>query len=316
MHIFTTGFARIELRDGHAFGSLIDIVQNGAPVMLLAIGMTLVIATAGIDLSVGSVMAVSGVVAALLITQSHLPIAIAILAALAAGLALGAWNGVLVAFLGLQPIVATLVLLVAGRGLAQTLSGDQKVRFENPAFEWIANGYWVGLPVPVFIVALLALAVTLALRKTDLGLAIEAIGVNPRAARLCGLRVSGVRVFVYAFSGLCAAAAGLIATADIKEADVANCGLYLELDAILAVVIGGTGLTGGKPRVLGSLIGAAFMQTLTIMLQMRGVVTEHTLIVKALVALFVCWAQTPAFAAQLARFATTAQHVPDRRRIS
>jgi simple sugar transport system permease protein len=182
-----------------------------------------------------------------------------------------------------------------GRGLAQVLTNDQKIRFENPAFEYLANGDFCGLPFPIVLTGLLAMLVLLALRKTVLGMFLEAIGGNLQAARLCGLRIHAVRIGVYALSGLCAGVAGLIATADIKEADVANCGLYLELDAILAVVIGGTSLNGGRPVLIGSLLGALVMQTLTVMLQMRGVVTEHTLIVKALVALAVCALQSPAF---------------------
>jgi simple sugar transport system permease protein len=294
---FTPNFARLEIRDGRLFGSLIDILQNGAPVMLLSIGMTLVIASCGIDLSVGSMMALAGAVAALLITRQPqpTPVPLAVLAALGVALLVGAWNGMLVAHLRLQPIVATLVMLVAGRGLAQTLTGDQKVRFEMPAFEFIGNGSLLGLPIPLFIVAGVALLVFLALRKTVLGMYLAATGLNAPAARLCGLRVGTIRIFVYAFSGFCAGVAGLIATADIKEADVANCGLYLELDAILAVVIGGTSLMGGRPILLGSLIGAAIMQTLTVMLQMHGVITEHTLIIKAMVALAVCFMQSPSF---------------------
>lgn len=300
--LFTPNFARLEIRDGRVFGSPVDIVQNGAPVMLLATGMTLVIAAAGIDLSVGSLMALAGAVAALLITTGQQSVPVAVLAALAVASLVGAWNGLLVAHLRLQPIVATLVMLVAARGLAQTLTSDQKVRFENPTFEFIGNGSFLGLPIPLFIVAGVALLVFFALRKTVLGMYLAATGLNAPAARLCGLRINAIRVFVYAFSGLCAGIAGLIATADIKEADVANCGLYLELDAILAVVIGGTSFTGGRPRLLGSLVGAAIMQTLTITLQMRGVITEHTLIIKALVALLVCYLQSPGFGLLTARF--------------
>lgn len=285
---FTPGFTQLEFRHGRLFGSVIDVFQNGAPVMLLAIGMTLVIATGGIDLSVGSIMALSAAIAALLITRADLPPGLAALIALSAALAAGVWNGLLVTRVGLQPIVATLVSLVAGRGLAQVLTSDQKVRFENPAFEFLANGAILGLPAPVYLVAAIAVIVLLLIRFTIFGLAIEAIGVNPRAARLCGIRVDGTRTLAYAISGLCAGLAGLIAAADIKEADVANCGLYLELDAILAVVLGGTALTGGRPRLIGALLGAAFMQTLAITLQMRGVVTEYTLLIKAIVALTVC----------------------------
>ncbi|HEX8818502.1 MAG TPA: ABC transporter permease [Archangium sp.] len=293
--LFTPGFAQLELRDGRLFGTLVDLFQNGAPVMLLATGMTLVIALGGIDLSVGSVMALAGAVAALLITEHAQPVPIALGAALWVGLLAGGLNGALVTYGGVQPIIVTLVMLVTGRGLAQTLTHDQKVRFENPTFEYLGNGTLLGLPVPMFLVAAVALLVGLALRRTVLGLYVEAIGGNPKAARLCGLRVDAIRMVVYMTCALCAAVAGLIAAADIKEADVANAGLYLELDAILAVVLGGTSLTGGRANLVGSLIGALFIQTLTTMLQMNGVLTEHTLIIKAIVALAVCFIQTAAF---------------------
>jgi ribose/xylose/arabinose/galactoside ABC-type transport system permease subunit len=293
--LFTTGFARMELRDGRLFGTLVDILQNGAPVMLLAVGMTLVVALGGIDLSVGSVMALAGAVAALRMTEHAQSVPVAILIALAVAMTVGALNGALVTYAGIQPIIVTLVTLVMGRGLAQTLTQDQKVRFEVPAFEFIANGNVLGLPFPAFLVAAVALAVGLLLRKTAVGLYIEAMGGNPQASRLCGLRVHVIRMLAYMACALCAGLSGLIAAADIKEADVANAGLYLELDAILAVVLGGTSLTGGRANLAGSLIGAIFIQTLTIMLQMRGVITEHTLIIKAVVALGVCYLQTPSF---------------------
>jgi ribose/xylose/arabinose/galactoside ABC-type transport system permease subunit len=293
--IFTTGFARVEFRDGRLFGTLVDIFQNGAPVMLLAVGMTLVIALGGIDLSVGSVMALSGAVAALLMTEHGHSVPSAVVIALATAMVVGAVNGALVTYGSIQPIIVTLVTLVMGRGLAQTLTQDQKVRFEIPAFEFIGNGTVLGLPFPVLLVAAVALLVGLLLRKTATGLYIEAMGGNPQAARLCGLRVHVIRMLAFMACSLCAGLAGLIAAADIKEADVANAGLYLELDAILAVVLGGTSLTGGRANLVGSLIGAIFIQTLTIMLQMRGVITEHTLIIKAVVALTVCYMQTPSF---------------------
>jgi galactofuranose transport system permease protein len=293
--LFTTGFARIELRDGRLFGTLVDILQNGAPVMLLAAGMTLVIALGGIDLSVGSVMALSGAIAALLMTEQGQAVPTAIVIALAVSLVIGAINGALVTFAGIQPIIVTLVMLVVGRGLAQTLTHDQKISFEIPAFEFIGNGTLLGLPFPALLVAVVALFVGLLLRKTSTGLYIEAMGGNPQAARLCGVRVHVIRILAFMACSWCAGMAGLIAAADIKEADVANAGLYLELDAILAVVLGGTSLTGGRANLVGSLIGAIFIQTLTVMLQMRGVITEHTLIIKAVVALTVCYMQTPAF---------------------
>jgi simple sugar transport system permease protein len=294
--LFTPGFATLEVRGGRLYGALVDILQNGAPVMLLAVGMTLVIALAGIDLSVGSVMALAGTVAALAMTGHGQPAWAAVAAALGAAMAVGAFNGAMVTGVGLQPIVATLVVLVAGRGIAQALTNDQKVRFEAPAFEFLGNGSLLGLPVPIFIAAGAALVAAVALRKTVLGLYIEAIGGSARAARLAGLPVHSVRMLVYTFCAMCAGLAGLIATAKIKQADVANCGLYLELDAILAVVIGGTSFAGGRPYLAGALSGAVIMRTLTMMLLMHNIPTEQTLIVKAVVAMAVCLVQTAAAA--------------------
>lgn len=298
----TPNFASITFIDGRLSGSLIDIVKNGSPVMLLAVGMTLVIASGGIDLSVGSVMALSGAAAALLMTEHAAPVVVAAAVALAVAAAVGALSGALVAFARIQPIVATLVMLVAIRGLAQALTDDQKVRFAAPSFETLARGSFFALPVPFWIVITTALLVILTLRATAFGLYLEASGVNPRAARLCGLHLPAIRIAVYTFCALCAGLAGLIAAADIKEADVANSGLYLELDAILAVAIGGTALTGGRPYLLGSIIGALIMQTLRVSLLSNGVREEHALLIKAVAAIAVCAMQTPAFASLATRF--------------
>jgi simple sugar transport system permease protein len=291
--LLTKGFAHIEIKGGRLFGAPIDILHRGSRVMLLAVGMTLVIATAGIDLSVGAVMAVAGAVAALLLTRQPslvVPgvVAIALLVAFAAGL----WNGVLVAFLGLQPIVATLILLVAGRGIAQLLTDGQIITFENPAFESIGRGTALYLPITVFIVAGVVALTLLVTKTTIAGLYIEAVGSNERASRLSGIRPGLVKMLVYGFSGLCAGMAGLIETADIKAADINNCGLYFELDAILAVVIGGTPFSGGRANVIGSIFGALIMQTLTTTILLRGVDPSYTLVVKAITVIIVCLLQS------------------------
>jgi len=300
---FTRGFAAIEVKNGRLFGSLIDIVHRGSIVMLLGIGMTLVIATAGIDLSVGSVMAIAGSVAALVLTRTPAPVGAAVALALAVALAAGLWNGVLVAFVRLQPIVATLILLVAGRGIAQLLTNGQKIPIERPAFEFIGTGSLLWLPFTVFIVAFALVATLLVTKKTLAGLYIEAVGNNERASRLSGIRPAVVRLLVYGFAGLCAGVAGLIATADIKQADPLKCGEYIELDAILAVVIGGTPFAGGRANVVGSILGALIMQTLTTTILMRGVPVEHTLVVKAVVVIAVCLLQSAQFRAVLGRVA-------------
>jgi galactofuranose transport system permease protein len=300
--LFTKGFGVTEFRDGRLYGSMVDIVHRGSIVMLLSVGMTLVIATAGIDLSVGSVMAMAGTVAALLLTGSApQSAAVAGAAALAVALAAGLWNGVLVAFLRLQPIVATLILLVAGRGIAQLLSDGQRVRFNRPDFEFLGSGSLLGLPFTVFVVAFVVAATLLVTRKTTAGLTIEAVGSNERASRLCGIRPWLVKLLVYGFSGVCAGIAGLIYTADIKEGNPLRCGEYVELDAILAVVIGGTPFSGGRANVFGSILGALIMQTLTTTILTRGVPVEYTLVVKAVVVIAVCLLQSEQFRAALAR---------------
>ncbi len=286
--LFTDNFA-----PGRAAELILDQV---APVALLAIGMTLVIATAGIDLSVGSVMALAGAVSAIVIVDHGGSAATAVALGLLAGLLVGAWNGVFVTFVGLQPIVATLITLVAGRGLAQLLTDSQKPSFNAPGYEFLGSGDLLGIPVPIFIAITAFVVVATLLRKTVLGMYIEAVGANPRAARLCGLRVHAIRMAVYIISGICAGWAGIIATADIAQADVAKCGLYLELDAILAVVLGGTSLMGGRPLLLGSMLGAIVMQTLTITLQMHGVQDDQSLIFKAIIAVVVCAMQSPRIA--------------------
>jgi len=279
------------VRKWRLYGSLVDIVRRGSIVMLVAVGMTLVIATAGIDLSVGSVMAITGMVAAQVLSRGG-PVWGAVLGGLAAALVAGLWNGALVAFLRLQPIVATLILLVAGRGIAQMLGSDQKVRFERPGFEFLGSGSWLYLPFTLFVVAFVVAATLLVTRKTATGLCIEAVGSNERASRLSGIRAGWVKLLVYGFSGLCAGVAGLIAAADIKEADPFRCGEYVELQAILAVVIGGTPFSGGRANVPGSILGALIMQTVRTMMLTLGVPKDHTLVVEAAVVVAVCLAQS------------------------
>ncbi|MFW6108617.1 MAG: ABC transporter permease [bacterium] len=293
--LFTGNFGLLWAGDGRLYGALVDVARRGSRVMLLATGMTLVIATAGIDLSVGAVMAIAGAVSALVLTRTGLPVPAAVVAALAVAAVAGLWNGLLVAFLRLQPIVATLILLVAGRGIAQLLTEGQIITFERPGFEYLGTGALLGLPVPLWLVAAVVALTVLVTRKTVAGLYIEAVGGNESAARLSGLRPRLVKLLVYGFSGLCAGVAGVIYTADLKAADINNCGLYKELDAILAVVIGGTAFSGGRARVAGSILGALIMQTLTTTILMRGVQVEYTLVVKALAVIAVCLLQSEQF---------------------
>jgi galactofuranose transport system permease protein len=286
------GFFDITWQDGRLFGSLIDVLNRGAPVAILAVGMTAVIATKGVDLSVGAVMAIAGAVAAVMVT-SGTPAWIAVLAALSVGLVCGLWNGVLVTLLDIQPIIATLVLMVAGRGLAQLVTEGSIVTFADPLLIAIGTGSLFGLPMPVVIALVLVVLATLAVRHTALGLLIEAVGVNRSAARFAGISSRLLLLLVYSFAGFCAATAGLIVAGDIRGADANNAGLWLELDAILAVVIGGTSLLGGRFSIPMSVVGALVIQAMNTGILISGFSPQFNLVVKSGVIILILILQSP-----------------------
>jgi galactofuranose transport system permease protein len=258
--IVSPQFFDLRLQDGRLFGSLIDVLNRGTPVALLSLGMVLVIATRGIDLSVGAVMAISGAIAASLADTHSLAVVLA--AALGAGLICGLWNGFLVAVLGMQPIVATLILMVAGRGIAQLITEGRIVTFSSPDLVWLGNGAVLGVPMPVVIALGMLILTGAVVRGSALGLLIEATGGNARASELAGVGTRAMILAVYVWCGICAALAGVIAAADIMGADANNAGLWLELDAILAVVIGGTSLFGGVGTIFGTVIGSILIGVL------------------------------------------------------
>ncbi|WP_442894151.1 ABC transporter permease [Bradyrhizobium sp. AZCC 1721] len=287
-------FFDLRMQDGRLFGSLIDVLNRGAPVALLALGMVLVIATRGIDLSVGAVMAIAGAIAASLADAYGLPLALA--AALGAGLLCGLWNGFLVAMLGIQPIVATLILMVAGRGVAQLITEGRIVTFTAPDLVWLGNGAVLGVPTPVVVVLGMLVVTGAVVRGSALGLLIEATGGNARASELAGIGTRAMILAVYVWCGLCAALAGVIAAADIMGADANNAGLWLELDAILAVVIGGTSLFGGRFSLVLAMVGALIIQAMNTGILLSGYPPEFNLLVKAAVVLIVLLLQSPRFA--------------------
>jgi galactofuranose transport system permease protein len=298
--ILFPGFFDLAWRDGRLFGSVVDVLNRGAPVALLAVGMTAVIATRGVDLSVGAVMAIAGAVGATLVTSGQ-PGWVAILGGLGAGLLCGLWNGMLVAVLGMQPIVATLVLMVAGRGLVQLITEGTIVTFSDPALIALGTGAALGLPAPVVVAFGLAAVATLVVRRTALGLMIEAVGVNREAARLVGIPARLLIVGAYAFCGLCAGLAGLIVAGDIRGADANNAGLWLELDAILAVVLGGASLMGGRFSIPLSVVGAVIIQAMNTGILLSGLPPEFNLMVKAAIIILILIVQSPAARAALPR---------------
>lgn len=304
--IYDPGFFRIQVRDGALYGSIIDILNFGAPIMLVAIGMTMVIATKGVDLSVGSVVAIAGAAACLTISkgtdQNSLGLVVtAVILSLLLAAVLGLWNGLLVAAVRMQPFVATLILMVSGRGIAQLMTNGQIITIQSPRYAVLGSGSLFGLPLSVYIVAFVFLFAVLLTRKTALGLFIESVGRNPTASRLSGIRSFTVVVLVYVFSAVCAGIAGLILSSNVSSADGNNAGLWYELDAILAVVIGGTLMNGGRFYLLGTLIGALIIQTLTTTIYTTGVPPETIQVVKAIVVFIVCLIQSEAFRKKLSQ---------------
>lgn len=281
---------------GSLVGNLIDILRAAAPIAMISVGMCLVIATAGIDLSVGSLMAVSGAIAMEFLASAGPSPAAASAAlglALLLGAALGAVNAVLISVVGLQPFISTLVMMLAGRGLAKVITGGQNTTASNETFRWLANGYVLGIPVVSVLAVLIVIAVGLLVRRSALGLMIEAVGMDPRAARLAGVNRRGLLFAVYIASGTLAAVAGVFSTASVMTVDVSNTGYQLEMDAILAVVIGGTSLAGGKFNITGAAIGALLIATLDKTVVFLGVSSSATPAFKAIVIIALCLLQSP-----------------------
>lgn len=281
--------------NGALVGNVIDILRAAAPIMMIAVGMCLVIATGGIDLSVGSVMVVAGAVSMEFLSSAPNTLSSAVLAlfmALGLSFLLGLVNGFLVSVIGLQPFISTLVMMMAGRGLAKVITGGQNTAGSNDLFRWLANGYVVGLPV-VFLLALaIVVLVIILVRRSALGLMIESIGMDPTAARLAGVNRRGLLLSAYAISGFMAGIAGVFATASVMTVDVSKTGDQMEMDAILAVVIGGTSLAGGKFNLVGATIGALLIATLDKTVVFLGISSSATPAFKAIVIVGLCLLQS------------------------
>lgn len=285
--IFTPNFATLS--------NLWNILQLVSTTVLVAIGMTMVIATRGIDLSVGSVMAIASAVAATFLDRG---VGLAVLLALAIAFGVGAFNGALISFFRIQPIIVTLALLITGRGAAQVLSNGQLIPFSNPTFEWLGRGLIGPVPIQVLIMLAVAAAAIFVIRATSFGRYVVAVGGNEAAARLSGVKVHQTKIIVYALSGLLAGLAGLIETARLGASDATKVGLYIELDAIAAVVVGGTPLTGGRVTIVGTLIGALIMQVITTSFNMGPAGLEPLpfswgLVLKAAIILIAVYIQRP-----------------------
>ena len=273
---------------GMLTGNVLDILRVSAPIIMIALGMTFVIATSGIDLSVGGRMAVGGAVAMQTLSNLSEPNSVsamftAIGLSLLIAIVLGAINGVLIAVFGLQPFITTLIMMLAARGIARVVTGGQNTNATNEPFRLLSNGQWLGLPTNFVLAVLLVVLVALVMRRTALGLMIESIGINPQASRLAGIRPLPILITVYILSATLASIGGLFSVAEVMTVGVSGTGNLLELDAILAVVIGGTSLAGGKFSIFGSTVGAVLIATLNKTVLFLGVPAAATPAFKAIV---------------------------------
>lgn len=294
--ILRPDFLKIEYNQatGMLYGVPIDILNRSAEIIIIAMGMTLVIALGGTDLSVGALVAVSGAIALKFLrwdvteyptpgNYTIMPFVLVILVPLAVCALMGAFNGMLISKLGMQPIIATLILMVAGRGIAQvTTNGKQFTTLYAP-FQFIGQGRLLFLPTPIIIALAVVIAVSLFTRKTSFGMFVESVGVNPSASRVSGLRSDRIILIAYILTGFLSGISGLIYSSRISSCDSNNAGVNNEMDAILAVVIGGTSMSGGKFSLAGTVVGALIMRTIITLVYFFGVVSEAILAFEAVI---------------------------------
>jgi galactofuranose transport system permease protein len=288
------GFFHVRIVEGRLFGNLIDILYRAMPTAVVALGMAVVIGTKGIDLSVGSIIAIVGAVITWRIHAGD-PHFVILLIALGVGLLCGAWNGFLVAILDIQPIIATLILMTSGRGIGlmiNLLYGGTNPSFTSPLLQGLSVGHIGLIPTRLILGAAIFAALWLLIRRTALGLFLESVGGNSAAADLTGINARLIKYAAYLISGLCAAWAGVVLAADTHTSDPVSVGLYIELDAILAVVIGGGSLAGGRIYLGMTVLGALVIQALTTSILTSGLPPEYNLVVKAVVVVIVLLLQS------------------------
>jgi len=290
-------FLKITMSNGALRGPLITVLITSVPYMMIGVGMTIVVSTAGIDLSVGSTMAVAGAVAMSFMKNATGNTAVAamigILLALLVAVAVGAINGLFVSQVGLQPFITTLIMMLAVRGTAKTITGGQNISISNnPTYSFIGTGTLFGLPAPFIIGTIIVLLVALVVRKTALGMMVESVGINQNASRMAGLKPKWIIFTVYVISGALACFAGVFNTAYTMRVTPAQTGLSFEMYAILAVVIGGTSLLGGKFSLAGAYIGAIIISLITTTIVWLGVSNQATPAFTGAVVIVICVLQS------------------------
>ncbi|MDQ6674189.1 MAG: ABC transporter permease [Chloroflexota bacterium] len=290
--VFTRNFLNVQTLN-------VNLTQV-ATIVICATGMTLVVATRGIDLSVGSMMAISGALAPLIFLSTSGPFSdpvVGVVAAFTLPLLVtgcfGLFNGALIAGLRIQPIIATLVLFIAGRGIAQVVTNGNLQAFRNPTFQYIGLGRPLNVPFQAILMVVIVLVVWWVMRRTAFGRFVLAVGGNENAARLAGVPVGRVKLAVYAISAVLAGIAGFIVIAINSSSDANLVGQNMELDAIAATAVGGTPLTGGRATVIGTLIGALIMQLIRFTLLAHGIPDALALTVKAVIIVAAVYLQRP-----------------------
>lgn len=258
------------------------------PVLIVSLGMALVIGTEGIDLSVGAVMALAAAVIPLYIGYGFLP---AVLLAVGGGIVIGLINGSMVAFIGVQPIVATLALMVAGRGIALLIANEQLRSVTDPSILALGRDSFAGVPYSVMVAVVAVVAVGILVSRTTFGKQLVAIGGSRRAAELSGLPVKRILLITYVIAALLASIAGIIGTARLGASVPSTLGNLIELSAITAVVVGGTPLSGGQVRVLGTVAGALLLQFISATLIKNNVPDAYSQIAQAVIILVAVYIQ-------------------------
>ena len=311
--ILEPSFFKIELNQttGMLYGSLIDIINRSAEITIIAMGMTMVIALGGTDISVGALVAVAGAFALKFLRwdvtmyptpgdYTIYPFFLVILVPLVICTLMGLFNGVLIGKFKLQPIIATLILMVAGRGIAQIATNGKQFTTGYTPYRFIGQGSMFGLPFPIIITIVVCACVMIFVRKTAFGTYVESVGVNPNASRVTGLKSDRIIMIVYTLTGFLSGIAGLIYSSRISSCDSNNAGVNYEMDAILAVVLGGTSMTGGKFSLTGTIVGSLIIRTITTLVYYFGITSESIMAFKAAIILVVIVIQSEPFGKWLA----------------
>ncbi len=298
---FALSFFTISIKNGVFYGRLIDILNRGSEIAILAIGMSLVVSSsAGTDISVGSVMSLAASFCCMLLAgygvsstnDLAVPLIAGVLGGILMGVLSGCFNGFMVAKLNVQPMVATLILYSAARAVGLLFCDNLIVYVRNDSFKFF-GGYTGPVPTPIIIAAICVAVTGVLLKKTALGLYIQSVGINKKASRIAGLNSARIIFLCYAVSGLCAGIAGIVAASRISSADSNNIGLNYEMDAILAVALGGNSLGGGKFSLAGSIIGAYTIQAITTTLYALGVSSDVAPVYKAVIVILIVAIQAP-----------------------